>query len=242
MPLTQAQENRILAYIPSQPNSEPLYDVGYHESKIAHAKAFNPRFSRAEAWALSMYLGPKEYCQGINRALLNMPISEEKKFRLIAEAAKSALQKVPGITPQMLQELPQPSDAIPPAEFLKRFVFYPDEALALYQVGKIRQEPTFFSTTYWQVPVGQLRQYAEKANTVFHIHTLAKDSWGKYINSLKRRTREGEVLFQPGTSFKVIGKEVKSYPLDILKTERKRMHVITLKEVKARKNANQNEI
>lgn len=242
MSLTQAQERQVLAYIPTQPNRNPLYSVDYHESKINHAMAFNPNFSRAEAWALSMYLGPQYYCKGINRTLLNMPLKEAEKFHLIAEAAKSALERIPGITPEALRALPQPDKALPPAEFLKRFVLYREETLALYHVGEIRKEPAFFSTTYWQAPVGQLKQYAENANTVFHIHVLAQNSWGKYINSLKRRTREGEVLFQPGTSFEVTGKELQSYPLDILEAQRKQMHVITLQEVKAKKNANRIEI
>jgi len=242
MALSPAEEIKVLSYIPTQPNLDPLYDVGYHESKIGFALTFKPDFTRAEAWALSMYLGPAYYCQGINRALLNLPMaSDEKgKFLLIAKAAQSALEKLPPLTSQSLEQLPQPDERLPPTSYLKRFVHYPNEILAHYQVGQIRQEPNFFSTTYWQAPIGQLQQYADRANTVFHVHILAFQSWGKYVDGIKRQAREGEILFPPGTSFRVTQRETADYPINISGMNHRRMNIINLQEVK--RNADEREI
>lgn len=234
MNLTSEQEAQVLSYITTQPNLDPLYDVGYHESKIARAQAFNPEFSRAEAWSLSMYLGPSYYCSGINRTLLkmSMPVEEKAKFEVIAEAAKIALSKVPSVTNEMLSNLPQPDARLPPAQYLKRFVYYPQEVLDSYEVGKVKREPNFSSTTFWQAPVGQMKQYAEKANTVFHVHVLSKQSWGQYIDQTKRSAREGEVLFPPGTDFQVTEKGTSRYPIDTAGNEQKQMNIINLQEVK----------
>lgn len=242
MSLTPDEERELLAYIPTQPDPDPLYAVDYHESKINSALRFAPFLNRAEAWALSMYLGPTYYCQGINRTLLGMDLStaEREKFWLMAKAAKSALEKLPSLTPEELAVLEQPDSNLPPANYLKRFVFYPEEVLQQYQVGQTRQEPTFLSTTYWQAPVGQMRQYADRANTVFHVHILAARSWGKYVNGIKRSAVEGEVLFQPNTEFLVTQRQVEDYPLDVMGTEQCRMNVIYLQE-KSR-DANEREV
>lgn len=181
-----------------------------------------------------MYLGPKYYYQGINSVLLKEPMAapEAEKFRLIGRAAQAALSKIPSLPVKGLKALPQPDIRLPPATYLKRFVHYEDEDLNRYQVGQVRQEPNFVSTTYWQAPVGQVSQYAERANTVFHIHMLSVKSWGKYVDSIKRAAREGEVLFPPGTPFRVIQRAVKDYPLDVPGVHRRQMHIIQLKEVK----------
>lgn len=241
MSLALEEEIAILGYIPIQSNPEPLCDVGYHESKIAHALAFAPFFNRAEAWALSMYLGPKHYYQNINRALIGLPVDEGErdKFLLIAKAAQSALEKLPSVTPQALRAFPQPDISLPPADYLKRYVDYPSEVLEQYQVGQRRQEPSFLSTTYWQAPMGQMVQYAESANTVIHVRILAAESWGKYVNSIKRAAVEGEILFPPKTEFQVAQRQNDDYPINVDGTSR-RMNIIHLSEV--RRDADEREL
>ena len=233
--LSPEEERGVLDLIPTEPNIDPLYDRGYHESKIKYAQSFNPELSRTEAWAISMYLGPKTYCQGINRMLLGAPMEdgERDKYQLISKAAQSALSKIPDLTPEGIRELPQPDDRLPPAEYLKRFVHYPDEVLDKYQAGKKITEPNFLSTTYWQAPVGQVKQYAEQANAVFHIHTKAAQSWGKYVDLIKRKAREGEVLFPPETTFEVNERSDQDYPIDVEGDETRPMTVIDVQEVDA---------
>ncbi|NJL55925.1 hypothetical protein HC928_12585, partial [bacterium] len=112
--------------------------------------------------------------------------------------------------------------------------------LEQYQVGQVRQEPSFFSTTYWQAPIRQVQQYAELANTVFHVHIHAVQSWGKYVDEIKRRAREGEILFPPKTSFQILQRESIDYPIDLLGTTNRFMNVISLQEIK--RNADEREI
>lgn len=46
------------------------------------------------------------------------------------------------------------------------------------------------------------------------------------------QAKEGEVLFPPGTDFKVTEKGVASYPIDVTGSEKKRMNIINIQEVK----------
>lgn len=233
MSLTNQELQELNALIPQESNSDPLYDRGYHNSKIERARSFNPNFAHAEAWAISMYLGPVFYYQGINKALANSEINEQnRQFLLIAKAATLALEKLPSVTEEQLQNLCDQNSEIDYEGYLLRYVNVTDEAIARYQNQQIICEPRFTSTTFWSKPVGMVEQYARKATLVFKITFHPSKSAGKYVDPIKRTAREGEILFLPNTSFRVESKQfVPDFPVTADATIRKTLTVIELTEM-----------
>ncbi|MBD2302838.1 hypothetical protein [Nostoc sp. FACHB-190] len=183
--LSEVEEFRLLTLIPNQPNPERLFDSRYHESKIQFTLNFAPALSRVEAWALSMYLGPTYYYRNINLSLVNALTSDEEpeKFLLVAKAATIALLKIPAITTDELQALPQPTPS--KYQYLKRYKKLSRERLDKYKLGKTITETTFTSTTYWQDVVGLMQRYSQEATAVFHINPNPA-SKGRYVD---RRSR-----------------------------------------------------
>lgn len=140
----------ILSWIPNQSSSKRSQDRDYHESKIQTVLQAAPYLHRAEAWAISMYLGPTMYYTNINLALYGRlsDQSEMEKFSLIARAATIALIKIPPVTRAYLTTLPQP-DNTQTTGLLKRYKDMSPARILPYQVGEIITEPAFISTTYW---------------------------------------------------------------------------------------------
>jgi hypothetical protein len=210
--LSETEQSRLINLIPTEPNNERLYDSRYHESKIEFTLSFAPSLSRVESWALSMYLGPTYYYRNINLSLVNVIQSglEQDKFLLIAKAATIALIKIPAITISELQALPQPT----PTRYqcLKRYKKLSVGRINKYQPGRKITETTFTSTTYWQDVVGLMQRYSEQATAVFHINPNPV-SQGRYVDPIKRKNREGEILFPPSTRFQVQNIETKQYPV-----------------------------
>ncbi|WP_026735972.1 ADP-ribosyltransferase [Fischerella sp. PCC 9605] len=230
--LTSDEEARILSFIPTANNPDPLYDVGYHESKIQHTLAFAPGFTRAEAWSIAMYLGPSKFYQGMNLALAgseDLCVEEREQFLLISLGARSALNKLPSVTTEQLSTLPHPPGSSYTDEPLVRYVTVQEQVIERYEPEMVITEPRFTSTTYWQIPIGQMQQYAQSANLVFRINYLPNGSQGKYVDPIKRVAREGEVLFPPDMTFIVRRKLVIDYPISS-DARLRRMNVIEMDE------------
>lgn len=210
--LSEIEQLRLTDLIPKQPNNERLFDSRYHKSKIQSTLNFIPLLSRVEAWALSMYLGPTYYYRNINLALANVlkEAEEQDKFLLIAKAATIGLLKIPAITINELQTLPQPTST--KYQHLKRYKKLSPERIAKYQPGRTIYENTFASTTYWQDVVGLMQRYSEAATAVFHINPNPV-SQGRYVDPIKRANREGEILFPPNTRFQVVNVKSQQYPV-----------------------------
>lgn len=210
--LSTTEQSQLINLIPTEPDNERIHDSRYHQSKIEFTLEFAPLLSRAEAWALSMYLGPTYYYRNINLSLANvLPAREDRdKFLLIAKAATIALVKIPAITLTELQTLPQPSPT--KYQYLKRYKKLSGARINKYQPGKIITELTFTSTTYWQDVVGLMQRYSEQATAVFHINPNLI-SQGRYVDPIKRKNREGEILFPPNTRFQVSNIEPQEYPV-----------------------------
>jgi hypothetical protein len=210
--LSESEQFRLMSLIPTEPNNQRLFDSQYHESKIQFTLGFAPELSRVEAWALSMYLGPTYYYRNINLSLANvLSAGEERdKFLLIGKGATIALAKIPAITIGELQALPQPTST--KYQYLKRYKKLSDARINKYQPGRKITETTFTSTTYWQDIVGLMQRYSEQATAVFHINPNTV-SQGRYVDPIKRKNREGEILFPPHTRFQVSNVERKEYPV-----------------------------
>ncbi|WP_414530067.1 ADP-ribosyltransferase [Nodularia chucula] len=208
--LSEIEQFCLMSLIPTEPNNERIGDIGYHQSKIEFTLEFAPLLSRVEAWALSMYLGPTYYYRNINLSLANvLPAREDRdKFLLIAKAATIALVKIPAITLTELQTLPQPTST--KYQYLKRYKKLSVERINKYQPGRKITETTFTSTTYWQDVVGLMQRYSEQATAVFHINPNSI-SQGRYVDPIKRRNREGEILFPPNIRFQVSKIESQEY-------------------------------
>ncbi|MEO1372940.1 MAG: ADP-ribosyltransferase [Cyanobacteria bacterium J06635_10] len=229
--LSESELYLLESYIPKTKSDIRLYNSEYHESKIATVRKVAPYLSRVEAWTISMYLGPTAYYTKINRALQGALTNEVDKFLLIAKAATVALVKIPPVTLAYVQSLPQP-DNTQTTGLLRRYKGMSPRRMEPYQVGEIITEPTFVSTTYWHLPFGIIQRYAENANTVFEINITPNinGSVGRYVDPLKRRNREGEILFPPGVQFRVKERTVKDYPLTV-DTVESNITIIEMEEV-----------
>lgn len=206
--LTNTEVQAILNWIPNQPSNIRIEDSNYHESKIQCVLQVAPYLHRVEAWAISMYLGPTKYYNSINQALYGDERLEEiEKFMLIARAATIALIKMPPVTRAYITALPQ-EDGTQTTGLLRRYKGMKPERILPYQVGEVVTESGFISTTYWNLPFGIVQKYADAANTVFEINITPNinGSVGRYVDPLKRKNREGEILFPPGVQFQVLSR------------------------------------
>lgn len=231
--LTTEQENQIENWIPKTESDIRIDDSRYHESKITTVLRVASYLSRTEAWAIAMYLGPTEYYNRINKALcrrLNDSFMAFK-FSLIAQAATIALIKMPPVTIAYLQTLPQPNNS-KTSGLLRRYKNLSPQRMEPYQINEIITEPTFVSTTYWHLPFGVVQRYAENANTVYEINITPsiRGSVGRYVDPLKRRNQEGEILFPPGVQFQVKSRVISNYPLTVDGVERN-VTIIKMEEV-----------
>lgn len=186
----------------------------FDESKIEAVQHVAPYLSRAEAWAIAMYLGPTEYYRKINQALYQRLTDQRelKKFTLIARTATIALIKIPPVTQAYLKMLPQ-EDGTQTSGLLRKYQGGSALKTLPYQIGEVVTEPGFVSTTYWHRPFGILQRYAEAANIVFEINITPNinGSAGRYVDPLKRSHKEGEILFPPGVQFLVTSRYVANY-------------------------------
>ncbi len=174
--------------------------------------------TQAEAAAVSTWMGTETYSvpgsgtksrySFMNQAIYakdSMPPEFQAKIEATNQLAINGYRKIPAITPEVVSQLAQQKgEEFDPSAPLQRHLKFDDPAAFIQKykdsIGKDVVEDIHFATTHKQ----ELDWVQNDSNVSFRVVPKWDGTGqGRYIDNFKNGMSEGEIMFIPGTKFRV---------------------------------------